>query len=335
MSVEFRPGEFRPARWLGGPHRQTLGARVLRSTQGVPLRRERLTTPDADFVDLDFAFGASDAGDHRPLVLVLHGLEGCARSGYAIETYRALHRRGIASVGLNFRSCSGQLNRLPRLYHSGDTGDLAFILRELARRWPDRAIGLVGFSLGGNVVLKYLGEAGETASSHVRAAAAVSVPYDLSAGADYLVRPAGWIYTTYLLRRLQDKVRAKAPLMPEAVDVERALSARTFREFDDAATAPLHGFVGAEDYYRRSSSGTLLGGIRVPTLLVHSSDDPFLPARCVPKDIGERNPHVVTAFSRRGGHVGFVSGALGRPVFWAEDQAGRFMAEVLLGDTGR
>ncbi len=331
MSPHFVPSDFRAAAWLPGRHLQTLGARLLRSERGVPLTRERLETPDGDFVDLDFPFEPPqpNARDERPIVLVLHGLEGSARSKYALETYRALAHHGLACVGLNFRSCSGELNRLARMYHSGDTGDLAYVLQVLTARFPDRRKGAVGFSIGGNALLKYLGESGVAARNRLAVAAAVSVPFDLAAGADYLERLGGKVYSWYLIRKLQRKVKAKIRILPSHVDVRRALAAKSFRVFDDAATAPLHGFSDAEEYYRQSSSAQFLDNIQIPTLLIHSADDPFLPAKCVPLHRAHENPNIVAAFTSRGGHVGFVSGAPWRPVFWAEREVGRFMGEML------
>ena len=323
----FVASRFRSAWWLPGRHLQTLGARYLRSRLSVAFHRERVELPDGDFVDLDFAFGQPPTGTDEPLVLLLHGLEGSARSGYALQTYRMLNAKGLAGVGLNFRSCSGEPNRLPRAYHSGETEDLGFVLRLLAERYPARRLGLVGISLGGNVLLKYLGEAGDAARELLSAAVAISVPFDLSAGADWLRRPGGKPYADYLLRKLRAKLSAKRHALPPSVDVEKALRARCFREFDDAVTAPLHGFSGAEDYYRRSSCGRFLHGIRIPTLLIHSTDDPFLPADCVPREVVAANPHLVAAFTDSGGHIGFVAGnSPFRPVFWAEDQATGFLA---------
>ncbi len=337
MSVPFTPSPFRAAPWLPGRHLQTLGARFLRSERGVPLVRERLPTPDGDFVDLDFPFEPprSNERDQRPIVLLLHGLEGSARSKYALETYRHLARHGLACVGLNFRSCSGELNRLARLYHSGDTGDLAHVLKVLTARFPNRRKGAIGFSIGGNALLKYLGECGVAARTRLDAAAAVSAPYDLAAGADYLERLGGRVYTWYLIRKLQRKIHAKAQTLPASVHVPRALAAKSFRDFDDAATAPLHGFTGAEDYYQRSSSGRSIEDIQIPTLLIHSADDPFLPAKCIPRRQAHENPNIVTAFANRGGHVGFVTGMPWRPIFWAEREVGRFMAEMLMDTGGR
>jgi predicted alpha/beta-fold hydrolase len=297
---------------------------MLRSLAGqVPLRRERMDLADGDFLDLDFTPGPSDA----PLVLVLHGLEGSARSGYARQLYRALGTRGVEAVGLNFRSCSGELNRTPRLYHSGETGDLRIVLEALAERFPGRPLGAAGFSLGGNVLLKHLGEAGRDVP--LRAAAAVSVPFDLSAGARRLEQGLSRWYRRYLVGKLKRKTLAKGVLLDGRVDLDRVRRSRTFVEFDDAATAPLHGFVDAPDYYARCSSKGYLEAIRVPTLLIHSADDPFLPARAMPHAAVAANPHLQAEFTRHGGHVGFVSGPPWGPACWAEERAATFLAERL------
>ena len=326
------PGQFRPSHWFPGPHVQTLGARLIRSrVGGVQLSRERLTLPDGDFLDLDWASsveGCSIPSDGS-LVVVVHGLEGSSRSGYSKELYRALGKKGISTVGMNFRSCSGEINRSPRLYHSGETGDLAFVIGTLQERFPERRLGVVGVSLGGNVLLKYLGEVGDQARSFVQAAAVISVPFDLSAGADFMERGFSRVYRWSLVRKLKRKVRAKATLLSGLIDVERSLESRTFREFDDASTAPLHGFLGAEDYYTRSSSAGFVDKVRVPTLLIHSLDDPFLPAESVPHDAARANPHIECRFTDRGGHVGCVEGPPWAPVFWAEQTAAKFLAERL------
>lgn len=325
-----------PAWWLPGPHVQTVGARWSRPRRGVRLRRERLTTPDGDFVDLDWADGDA-AAPPAGLVLVLHGLEGSARSGYALETYRQLARYGIPAVGLNFRSCSGEMNRGARLYHSGETDDLRFVIATLGTRYPDRRIGAVGFSLGGNVLVKYLGEAAvrQEGGPGIIAAAAVSVPYDLAAGARHMERGVARLYVRRLLRSLQRKVRARAADLGGCVDVPRALRARTFRAFDDAATAPLHGFRDADDYYARSSSAPWVPRVRVPTLLVHAEDDPFLPPDAIPRAAASGNPRIVARFTPHGGHVGFVAGPPWGRRYWAEAQVAAFLAARLPGGPRR
>ncbi|HEX6940547.1 MAG TPA: hydrolase [Longimicrobiales bacterium] len=329
----FVPRPFRAAWWLRGAHGQTIGGKFLRPDPGIPLHRERLETPDGDFLDLDFP---PSPRDDAPVVLVLHGLEGSTRRHYMLVTYRELHAHGLRAVGLNFRSCGGEPNRLPRFYHSGDTDDLRFVLGHLARRFPDAPTGAIGFSLGGNVLLKYLGEEGDAATAQVRAAAAVSVPFDLAAGAANLERGLmARIYTQYFLRNLRKKVRAKAELLRPHIDVEATLAAATLRAFDDAATAPLHGFADSADYYRRASSAGYLERIRTPTLLLHAEDDPFLPPAAIPRDAIARNPYLIAGFTRRGGHVGFVAGTPWKPRFWAEEEAARFLATHLLPPVGR
>jgi predicted alpha/beta-fold hydrolase len=281
----------------------------------VPLRRERWDTPDGDFLDLDFVDGDRIAGDR--LVVVLHGLEGSARSGYTYQLYRQLAQRGIAAVGLNFRSCSGELNRGLRLYHSGETEDLRWVLGRLAERFPERELFAIGISLGGNVLLKYLGESG--AHSGLECAAAWSIPFDLSAGADFMETGFAQVYVRRLLRSLKRKVRVRSEDFGPLIDFERTLRSRTFREFDDAATAPLHGFDGAADYYARSSSAGFLSAIRTPTLVLHSKDDPFLPPEAIPVNALNANPMIQPIITQRGGHVGFITGSSPlRPVFWAE-----------------
>ena len=322
---------FRPAWWLPGAHAQTLGARLFRSPRGVSFRRERLELPDGDFVDLDWvaAVGRRPASPDGPLAVVLHGLEGSARSKYALEAYRGLVEHGVAAVGLNFRSCSGEPNRLPRLYHSGETGDLAHVIETLRSRQPHRAVGALGFSLGGNVLLKFLGERSDAAP--LTAAAAISVPFDLSAGAAHLERGFNRVYRRYLVRKLQRKVLVKRGILRELVDVATVLTAQSFRQFDDAITAPLHGFDGAEDYYRRSSSASYLDRIRVPTRVIHSRDDPFLPAAAIPETALAANPCLEVTLTDSGGHVGFVAGTFLTPVFWAEREAAGFVARTLHG----
>lgn len=323
---------FRPSAWLPGPHAQTLGARLIRATRrGVELRRERLTLPDGDFLDLDWAWRVKKAelSASSPLVLVVHGLEGSARSGYSRELYRTLAAKGIASVGMNFRSCSGELNRRPRMYHSGETEDLSFVSTTILARFPDRPFGAVGVSLGGNALLKHLAEISEKPCAAIQAAVAISVPYDLAAGADDVERGFSRVYRWFLVHSLKRKIRGKAGLFRGLIDVEAALGSRTFREFDDTATAPLHGFTDAEDYYRRSSSARYLDRIRTPALLIHSRDDPFLPEDAIANDSSTSSACIEWRITARGGHVGFVEGPPWAPAFWAESQAAAFLAKML------
>jgi predicted alpha/beta-fold hydrolase len=246
--------------------------------------------------------------------------------------YRALARVSIAAVGLNFRSCSGEVNRLPRSYHSGDTGDVGWVLGMLSARFPKRPLGAVGFSLGGNALVKYLGEEGEQGRRNpVQAAVAVSVPYDLSVGSDHVERGFSRVYRAYLMRKLRRKIAAKRHMLDGLIDVDATLRTVTFRQFDDAATAPLHGFRNAADYYERCSSAGFVRHVAIPTLLIHSFDDPFLPANRVPESAARANPNITTVFTQRGGHVGFLKGAPWAPRFCAEEVAAEFLAERLRG----
>ncbi len=302
---------------------------MLRSRSGIALRRERIELSDGDFLDLDWADEKVDgATATRPLVVVLHGLEGCAQSKYAIELYRALRAHNIGAVGLNFRSCSGEPNRLARMYHSGETEDIATILEVVADRCGKQPLGVVGVSLGGNALLKHLGEKGGTGRVRATAAVAISVPYDLAAGSERIEQGFSRFYRRYLIGRLRRKVLAKSQILDAHIDVSGALRARTFREFDEVATAPLHGFRDADDYYAQSSSTGFIGRIDIPTLLIHSRDDPFLPSAALPIEQAEGNPLVEVAISEQGGHMGFVSGQPWAPVFWAEQRAARFLADV-------
>ena len=327
----FRTASFTPPAWLRGGHAQTVAGKFLRAEPVLALEPLRIRTPDGDFLDLEVG---PEPAPSAPVVLLLHGLEGSTRRGYMRQAMLALLEAGVRPVGMNFRACSGTPNLRPRFYHSGETGDLRQVLAMLRARMPGRAFGALGFSLGGNVLLRYLGETGPAAPGLLRAAVAVSVPYDLAAAAGMLEAGGmGRFYTRYFLRSLRAKVRAKRALLESAIDVERALAARTLRDYDEVATAPLHGFRDAADYYRQASSGPVLGDIRVPTLLIHAADDPFLPADAVPAAAVERNPWLLGAFTRQGGHVGFIpAGApLRRRRFWAENEAARYLSRLLGG----
>lgn len=324
----FEVPEFEAPYWLPSPHPQTVAGRFLRPKHTLPLTRERIDTPDGDFLDLDFA---PQIAPDAPLVLLLHGLEGSAQRGYAYVMYNELAKRGISSVGLNFRSCSGEPNRTARFYHSGETEDIRLVLSELRRRFPHVPIGAIGFSLGGNALLKFLGEEADAGRQPVSAAVAVSVPYDLGAGGEALENTAaGRMYTRVFVKPLVEKMEAKRHLLPADCDIERARRARSFREFDDAVTAPLHGFADARDYYAKSSSAQFIARIRVPTLLLHSEDDPFLPPSSIPRDAIAQNPMITASIQKTGGHVGFICGTPRAPIYWAESNAARFLAEHLL-----
>jgi predicted alpha/beta-fold hydrolase len=270
------------------------------------------------------------------VLLVLHGLEGSSRAPYVRGLVAVALARGLGAVALNFRGCSGEPNRLPRSYHSGDTGDLAFAVDRLAAERAGRPLVLAGFSLGGNVVVKYLGERGDAMPPEVRGGAGVSVPFDLAASARALDGPGfwNWVYRERFLRRLRAKTAEKARRFPGALDARAALSARSFAEFDDRVTAPLNGFAGAEDYWRRASSGPFLPGVRRPLLALSSLDDPIVPARTIPAALARANPHVVLETTDAGGHVAFVSGGPFWPSFFAESRVVEFLSSCALAPGG-
>ena len=327
----FETAPFRPPAWLRGGHLQTVAGKFLRPKGSVPLEPLRVPTPDGDFLDLEVGPEPTPAS---PIVVLLHGLEGSTRRRYMRQAMTALLASGIRPIGLNFRSCSGVPNLRARSYHSGETGDLGYVLETLGRRFPGRAFGALGFSLGGNVLLRYLGEVAASGSTRLAAAAAISVPYDLAAGARMLENGGmGRLYTRYFLRSLQAKARTKAALLRGVVDMARIRAARTLREFDEAATAPLHGFRDADDYYRQASSKSILDRVRVPTLLIHALDDPFLPADAVPVAAMEENPWILGSLTGHGGHVGFIRAGAPPwpPAFWAEAEAVRYLSRLLVG----
>jgi predicted alpha/beta-fold hydrolase len=284
--------------WLPGGHLQTIVPSLVPPPR-VPLRRERWETPDGDFIDVDFC---GDPGAGEELVL-FHGLEGCSDSHYARSVAAHAVRLGWRLAIPHFRGCSGEPNRRPRAYHSGDSEELDWILRKFPR--PVRAMGV---SLGGNALLKWLGEQGEAARSRVRRAAAVSAPIDLAAAGNALDRGLNrLLYTRHFLATLRPKSLAKLALFPGLYDAEAIRAARTFREFDNLVTAPLHGFRDTDDYWSRASSGPHLAGIRVPTLLLNARNDPFLPEQALVKAAQRAAPCVVLEFPRTGGHAGFLS----------------------------
>ena len=263
---------------------------------------------------------------------MLHGLEGSFRSHYVRGLLALARRRRWGAVALNFRSCSGEPNRLPRFYHSGDTDDLDLVVRLLAERDPQMRIGAVGISLGGNVLLKWLGEQGEAAPKQVAAAVAISTPYDLERCARVLDRGfARLTYTASFMRSFKLKLRLKAGSLPDSVDVPLAMRARTFAAYDRAVTAPLHGFADECDYWRRASCRPYLASVRRPTLLISAIDDPFVPPDALPTP-AELSSSITAEFTARGGHVGFWEGPPWRPRAWAEHRAMEFLSATMTRD---
>lgn len=282
--------------------------------------------PDGDFIDIDWL------GDRGPIVIVLHGLTGSSDSHYARGILRAAARQGWRGALMHFRGCSGEPNRLLRSYHAGDTADLRFFVELLRRREPQTPLAAVGYSLGGNVLLKWLGEQGSNAP--LRAAVAVSVPFDLAAATERLMQGFSRIYELHLLRSLQVAITQKREVVELPWDQSMVAGIASLREFDERVTAPLHGFLGADDYYARSSCRAFLPRIAVPTLILHAADDPFMPRSVIPGE-KELSSYTTLELSPHGGHVGFISGSLRAPRFWLETRVPEYLAPLMNTDDAR
>jgi len=313
---------FKPAWWCRGPHAQTLWPYLIRRTARVALRRERLELPDGDFLDLDWTPNTTG-----PIVAILHGLEGSSDSPYARGILRAIECRGWRGVIMHFRGCSGEPNRRPRSYHSGETGDFAYFVEVLRQREPHTPLAAVGYSLGGNVLLKWMGEMGERAN--LAAAVAVSVPFVLSEAASRMEQGFSQTYQWWLLRRLHRSIEEKRQRLSLPLTTNDPSSLWTFRDFDEHVTARLHDFDGADHYYRVSSSRQYLTGITVNTLLLHAQDDPFMFAATVPHR-DELSDSTTLELSEHGGHVGFVSGRWPWAArYWLEERIPRYLEKFL------
>jgi hypothetical protein len=311
---------FRPPRWLRNPHLQTILPVLLPPRVNVPFERARLELADGDFLDLDW----SRSGAARVAILS-HGLEGCSRNGYIRGMAAALVKAGWDVLAWNFRGCGGEINRLPRFYHSGETNDLAAVITDAAERYAQ--VALVGFSLGGNVTLKYLGEA--AAHPKIVAAAAISVPIDLASCARALdERRGNRIYLRRFLATLLAKAAAKALHFPEQLGAFSARRVRTIAEFDELVTAPLHGFRDAADYWARASARQFLPRIAVPTLLLNARDDPFLTASCFPETEAGGSQRLFLETPPHGGHVGFLDYPR-RLRRWSEARVVEFLEQAI------
>lgn len=311
---------FRAPWWLRGAHGQTVWSPLFRRVAPVGVRRERWTTPDDDCLYVHVLDGVPGA----PVVLVLHGLEGSVRSNYVQGLFQQIKALGWTMVALEYRGCSGEENRARRLYHNGETRDLAFVVRRLVERDPAVRLYIAGFSLGGNVTALWLGKHAGEVPAQVRGAAVVSAPYEPTVAGPHIDRVVGGAYSRHFLKGLIPKAVAKERQFPGCIDIERVRRCRTLWEFDECATAVLHGFEGADDYWTKTGSGQHLGAVRVPTLLLSAADDPFNPASTLPRRQAAESPWLHGVFPERGGHVGFVYGRPWDTRHWAEEQIVRF-----------
>ena len=295
------PSTYKNPWWLPGGHLQTIAPALLRRPRLITKERERLELADGDFIDLDWQREGRDK-----LAILSHGLEGSSRAIYIQAMADTLWNEGWDVLAWNCRSCSGEINRLPRFYHSGVSEDLHMVLEHALATHPSTQVYLVGFSLGGNITLKLLGELGENTPARLHGAVAFSVPCDLASSSKRL---ESWLnrklYMRRFIRPLLEKVENKRPHHPQIPEITSGLKMETFQQFDDHFTAPLHGFQNAEDYWKRSSSRAFLPAIRIPTLLVQADNDPFLAEPCYPYSEARESDTFHLEVTRGGGHVGF------------------------------
>ncbi len=320
--------DYVPPRFLKGGHAQTIAPRFMRRPPWLPFEKEFLELEDGDFFSIDrlFASGGRERPSRRAAILS-HGLEGHSRSVYMRSMAMALLRRGWDVIARNFRSC-GEMNRLPRIYHSGETGDLATVIH-YALTAGYRRLALVGFSMGGNQVLKYLGEKAGKIPTEVIAGAGISVPCDLTSSSRRLAAGENRLYMIYFMRSLRRKIREKQARFPELFSLEGLNAIKNFKEFDDRYTAPLGGFKNAEEYWTKSSSKPYLSAITTPTLLINARNDPFLSPSCYPEKEAQANPALFLMMPDSGGHVGFPWSS-GQP-YWLENTVVDFFEKNLAG----
>jgi uncharacterized protein len=303
--------------YLFNGHLQTIVPGLFRKVKGVKYRRERIITPDKDFLDLDCSEVGSDA-----LAILSHGLEGDSRRGYMLGMVKALNNHGIDALAWNYRSCSGEPNNLLRSYHLGASDDLAFVVKHALSKGKYKTVYLLGFSAGGNITLKYLGENPECVPNEIKRAVVFSVPVDLKSSANKISR----IYTQRFLKSLGKKLKQKREIYPESIDLNEYNLLWSFPEFDERYTAPLHGFESADDYYKKVSSRQFIPHIKIPTLLVNAKNDPFLGPSCYPLSEANANPNFYLEMPDQGGHVGFAEN-LQKNQYYSEKRAVEFLLQ--------
>ncbi|WP_339873768.1 YheT family hydrolase [Olleya marilimosa] len=282
-------------------HISTIYSGVLRKVEGVTQKRERITLPDTDFIDLDWSY----AGDNtKQLLVVLHGLEGNAQRHYMLGSAKIANQNNMDAVCVNFRGCSGEVNKTFQSYHSGKTDDLASVIKHITTQFDYDTIYLNGFSLGGNVILKYLGETSDL-PKQIKAAVTVSVPVYLKGSLEQLMSSKNYVYSKKFLRNLRSKLVEKQQLFPQKINNQDLSAVKTLKDFDDVYTSKAHGFKDAYDYYEQSSSLQYLKHISIPTLLINAQNDSFLSKECYPIQEAEQNANFYLEMPKYGGHVGF------------------------------
>jgi predicted alpha/beta-fold hydrolase len=312
---------YRPGLLFKNAHIQTIYPPLFRKVKNIHYERERIFTPDHDFIDIDWSRAGGDK-----VVIILHGLEGHSRRSYVLGMIRAFNTRRWDAVAFNFRGCSGQPNRLIRSYHCGATEDLHTVLRHVMNRKRYTCISLVGFSVGGNLALMYLGEKKYPISPLIKSAAAVSVPCDLESCANKLAQRSNILYMKRFLMMFHNKIRIKMRMMPNEIDDSNYHLIRTFKDFDDRYTAPIHGFSSARDYWNKCSCRQFLLGIDIPVLLISARDDPFLGKECYPVNEAKNSRLLYFEMPDHGGHVGFVDFKQSGE-YWHENRIAAFVTK--------
>lgn len=310
-----------PPFWQPGGHLQTILPGLFRRVKGVEYLRERIETPDSDFLDLDWAHCAEPSSR---LVIITHGLEGDSRAQYCLGTAKLFTKNGWDALAWNCRSCSGEMNRAFRMYHHGDTADIGTVVSHVLATGCYDTLALVGYSMGGNITLKYVGTGGQNLPSQVRAAVAFSAPCDILAGADVLDRWDNWLYKTRFLSFLKKKIRRKDRQFPGRLDVSKLKLVRRWRDFDEYFSAPICGFSSAAEFHDQASAKNFVAGTRIPTLLVSALNDPILTPECFPIEIAKEHPYLYLELPYQGGHCGFQVKGAGE-FSWAERRAFDFV----------
>lgn len=311
--------QYKPPFYLQNTHLQTIIPSLFRKVKGINWQRERTTTPDDDFIDLDWSVKSEEN-----LAIIFHGLESSSERAYVRGMANKFNDLGWSVVAINFRGCSGETNKLFRSYHSGSSDDIQFIVDYIIQNKNYNQIVLIGFSLGGNAMLKYLGETAENISEKIKAAIAISVPCDLSSSAKKLALRENYIYMKRFINKLRVKLLLKHQLYPDMIDVNRIHSMINFKDVDDLYTGPAHGYKDAEEYYSKCSSLQFLSKINIPTLILNAVDDPFLSPECFPIQEANENKNIFLEITPAGGHVGFKTNS---GEYWQEKRAVEFVQQ--------